>query len=93
MMKKRKKFNWGLIILVVALAYFAVSMFDIQKAIYAKQKEINNIEKKIAQEKNTSKELNKLKKILNTDEYIDKIAREELGMVKPGEKKFIDPNK
>ena len=92
-MKKRKKFNWGLIILVVALAYFAVSMFDIQKAIYAKQKEINNIEKKIAQEKNTSKELNKLKKILNTDKYIDKIAREELGMVKPGEKKFIDPNK
>jgi len=92
-MKKGKKFKWGIVVIFIILLYFSVTMIDIQKDIFAKQKEIEDVQAKIVQEQNTSKELNKLKRILNTDEYIIKIAREELGMVRPGEKKFIDPNK
>ena len=92
-MKERKKFKLGLIVLILVLAYFVIALFDIQKTIYVKQKKIDEVEKKITEQNIISKELNKLKKILNTDDYIRKIAREELGMVKPGEKVFIDPNK
>ena len=33
------------------------------------------------------------KSVINTDEYIEKVARDTLGYVKPYEKVFIDANK
>ena len=37
-----------------------------------------------------NKELNKQKEMINSDEYIEKVAREKLGMVKKGERVFVD---
>ena len=38
-------------------------------------------------------EINELKEKVNTTEYIETVARNELGLIKPYEKIFIDVNK
>jgi len=45
---------------------------------------------RIEEEKRKAEELEQLKAVYNTDEYIEKIAREKLGFVKQNEKIFID---
>lgn len=45
---------------------------------------------KIDQERKKSESLKNQQAIQNTDEYIERIAREKLGLVKPDEKVFID---
>lgn len=45
---------------------------------------------KIEEEKAKAEKLERLKVLYNTDMYIEKIAREKLGLVKSGEKMFID---
>jgi cell division protein FtsB len=51
------------------------------------------LQAKIKEEEKNMEELKKQKDIINSDEYIEKIAREKLGMVKKGEKIFVDVNK
>lgn len=53
---------------------------------------MKNIQAKVEEEIVINEELKRQKEILDTDEYIEKVAREKLGMVKPGEKIFIDIN-
>jgi cell division protein FtsL len=58
-----------------------------------KNNEMKNIEAKITGENKQNETLKKQKDTMNSDEYIEKIAREKLGMVKPGERVFVDVNK
>jgi len=46
--------------------------------------------KRIEEEQRKAEELKRLEAVYNTDEYTEKIARDKLGLVKPGEKIFID---
>jgi cell division protein FtsB len=48
------------------------------------------LEAKIEEEKKENQELKKQKGMINTDEYLEKMAREKLGMVKKNERIFID---
>ena len=57
-----------------------------------KKSEMRDLQEKIKYEENLADELNKEKEEINTDEYIEKIAREKLGMVKKDEKIFYDIN-
>jgi cell division protein FtsL len=95
-MNKGKKSKLGLIftiILIGLLFYSGVTMIDQQKIIYSKNKELQTVQSKIEEEKKTQEELQKEKEAVNSDEYIEKVAREKLGMVKQGEKIFVDINK
>ena len=66
---------------------------DQQKVINSKEMELKNIQEKIKAEEKLNAELKKQKEMINSDEYIEKVAREKLGMVKKNEKVFIDMNK
>ncbi|MCR4436477.1 MAG: septum formation initiator family protein [Clostridiales bacterium] len=92
-MHKRKKSKLGMIALIGVLAYFFYIMVGQQKLIYEKTVELNNIQEKIAEENRQNQELKKQKEMVNSDEYIEKIAREKLDMVKHGERVFVDVNK
>ena len=79
-------------VLIGFIIYFIFVFFEQQKVLYAKNIEMNNIQAKIKEEMELNEELKKQKEMLATDEYIEKVAREKLGMVKPGERIFIDIN-
>ena len=92
-MNKRKTSKLGLFVIIGFFVYFAYVFIDQQKVLYAKEIEMNSIQMKIEEEMKLNEELKKQKEMLGSDEYVEKIAREKLGMVKPGEKIFIDVNK
>lgn len=91
--KSKKKINLTRVLLIGVFVYFA-SVFCIQQFRineYKVQEEyyINAISE-IDEEKS---EYEALASQSNTTEYIEKVAREKLGLVKPYEKIFIDVNR
>lgn len=92
-MSKRKKSKVGLILIAVICAYFIYIMVGQEKLLIQKQNEMKKIEAKIEDEKALNEELQKQKQEVNSDSYVERIAREKLGMVKPGEKVFVDVNR
>jgi len=89
-MNRRKKSKFGLFVVIAFLLYFAYTAVGQQKLLYEKGLEVEKIQEKVKQETLVNKELNKQKEMINSDEYIEKVAREKLGMVKKGERVFVD---
>lgn len=92
-MNKRGKPSIWALILAVFFLYFCYVLIDQQKVIMARESEIARIQEKIGEEQMTNEELTKQREIINSDEYVEKVAREKLGMVKKEERIFIDINK
>jgi cell division protein FtsB len=96
--KKKRRVNFGKMLATLISCLVIVILIAAAAAIYFKQEE------QIARIKEKSEELNAqaetarekkkeqedLFKKLDSLEYIEKIARDELGMVKPGETVFPD---
>ena len=94
-MNKRKKSLLGIIFTIAIIAmsiYSMVTMIEQQKILSAKNNELKSVQSQIDEESKTSEELKKQKENVNSDEYIERVAREKLGMVKYGEKIFVDVN-
>ena len=95
-MNKRKNSLWGVIFsifVIVMSIYSAVTMIEQQKILSAKSNELKSIQAKIDEESKATDDLKKQKEVVNSDEYVESVAREKLGMVKHGEKVFVDVNK
>lgn len=92
-MSKKRKSKLGLLIGVAILLYFTYTVIDQQKIIYSKRVEMNNIQSKIKEEAKINEELKKQKESVKSDEYAEKVAREKLGMIKHGERVFVDVNR
>ena len=92
-MKADKKTKLIFIAIALFIVYFTITFIEQQKIINLKSKQIEAINQKIAEEQRISEELNKSKEIIGSDEYVERVARERLGMVKSGEKLFVDTNK
>lgn len=89
--KNAKKIFFGIECLLCGYILYTI-VFHQQGLMNHKRQEMKDLEQKIEYEKKLTKELNKEKENINTDEYIEKIAREKLGMVKKNEKIFYDVN-
>jgi cell division protein FtsB len=92
-MYKRKKSKVWTIVIVLLLVYFSYTVYNLYGNLSAKKAQCYSVQAKIKAEEELKKALEKQKKIENSDEYIEKIAREKLGLVKKGEKVFIDINR
>ncbi len=94
-MKKNKRKISKVLVIIFAfyIIYFAYTFIQQQGLIYSKNTRIREIEGEIKKEQALQLELDEQKAILESDEYIEEVARERLGMVKQGEKIFIDANK
>lgn len=90
--RKRKKGWWIFPLLAVALVYTAFTVYSQSRDMYAIRIEIKEVQKRIDREKALKQELLKQKDELSSDESIEKLAREKLGMVKDGERIFVDTN-
>lgn len=90
-MKNIKRKNIFKKLFVIAfLIYFIYTLISQQKTLnsYANIKDTYNDDIEMAQEEN--KELQEMKDNINSDEYIEQIAREKLDMYYPNERVYID---
>ena len=78
-------------VLVVLVICYAISIFITQqKTLNSYKKEIGKYEEMITEEKDSKEELISMKENVDSPEYIEKIAREKLGMYLPNERVYID---
>lgn len=91
--KKKLELDYVRIILVAFVVYFAYTFIAQQFSINEYNVKIADIQAKIDSENDRVEEINTLKTKTNTTEFMEDIARSELGLIKPYEKVFIDVNK
>lgn len=90
---KKGKGTLGILILLFIFLYLSYTAVNQQRIIFDKNLELSRLEGKIAEEKTVNEELKKESEIIQDDEYIEKIAREKLGMVKKNERIYVDIGK
>ncbi len=81
-------------VLFVVIASYVIYIFASQQQTLNKYKtEINQYDEKIQEAQETKESLLAMKENVNSPEYIEKIAREKLGMYLPNERVYIDIGK
>ena len=93
-MKNNKVKDFFKKVLVIAfIIYFIYTIISQQRTLnsYAQEKEQYNEQIETAQEE--QEELQNMKDNINSNEYIEEIAREKLGMYYPNERVYIDIEK
>lgn len=91
--QKRKKGWWLMPFIAGVLLYAAFAITSQSHDLYILNLEIKQLEQKIAKEEAEKLRLLEERDEISSDESIEKIAREKLGMVKDGERVFVDINK
>lgn len=92
-MHKRKKSRFWTCIIALLLIYSSYMSYGLTQDLNAKKAQSDIIQSKIDAEIAQNEQLTEQKKTVKSDEYIEKIAREKLGLVKSGEKVFVDINR
>lgn len=81
-------------IIIIGVAIYVIYTFFVQqKTLNAYKADENRYLEQIALEEERKEELNQTKLNINSEEYIEEIAREKLDMYYPNEKVYIDISK
>lgn len=91
--KRRKlkfKLNGPSVVLLLILGFIFYSFGGQVVEMYNVQHELKNIKEQMEEVKTKNTELRKQIELLNSDSYIEREAREKLGLVKPGEKIILE---
>ncbi len=70
--------------------YLCVSLVFLQVDIVAKRKQLENLEQQAAAQQAVNQELMRLRDDSDEEAYMERIAREKLGYVLPGEHIYVD---
>ena len=93
-LKKRKKsLNMVHIFIIGFVMYFSVTFFEQQLKLNKYNSQIDMYTKEIESKQNLVEYYNNKNENIKSDEYIESVAREKLGLVKPYETVYIDSNK
>ncbi len=96
LMRKKRRFKKNILIrniIVLAITCFIIVFFVRQEITIRKYRtEIKNLSVQIEEQQEIRRELEEKEKLYSSNEYIEKIAREVLGMVSADEKVYIDEN-
>lgn len=87
--KQSKRFSWFRLCLLVMVGYFCYMIIIQQTELSRIHREIEAVNSKLSESTEINKSLIAEKEKLSTAEYIEKVAREQLGLVKPGEVPYI----
>lgn len=91
--KRKKKIRAFHVIVFAFVLYFVYTLYDQQIQINKYDSQIEMYTSDIKNKTELKEYYSGQKVNINSDEYIEKIARESLGYVKPYEKIFIDANR
>ena len=89
----RRHFDWFLFVVVCIVGYFSYTVFFQQLTLNAVDRDYEAAQVRLKTAKEENEALQKEKTDLNDPVYIEKIAREELGMTKQGELPYISSKK
>lgn len=93
----KQKLNVKRLAIVAAAAvfiiYFVYAMIAQQIALSNKNKEIQSLEEQVSAANTETERLQKEFDNLEDPEYLERVAREKLGLVRPNERVFVDANK
>jgi len=89
-MKNKRKSNFNRIVYSFIIVYVGYILFRQQSVFFDCQKQKAYYLSEIKNNQNISQELKQKKELYNSDFFIEKSARDKLGMVYPGEKIFKD---
>lgn len=81
----KKGLKWKNIIILVLVGYIVISFVRQEMAIRRIEDEISQKQTELEKLKDDNVRLQEQVKNANSDDYIEKLARERLGMLKPGE--------
>ncbi|WP_434131783.1 Cell division protein FtsL [Sporomusa paucivorans] len=87
--RKSKQFSWFRLCLLIMAGYFCYAVIDQQTELYQIRRETEVVNAQMAQAREVNSRLLAEKENLSTAAYIEKVAREQLGLVKPGEVPYI----
>ena len=87
---KKRKLKISTIVILLAVLVMLVRGVMYQPQITDNYDKISELEAQIEYEQQRAEEVDALKENVNSDEYIEKIAREKLGMIRKDEIMFID---
>lgn len=83
---KKKKRKRLILLCIIAILLFSITQFyQNHKRLMMMNEQVNELQRKIQQMTTENERLNQTLKEMNSKEYIEKVAREELGLVEKGE--------
>lgn len=91
--KRKKSLNIVHIVSFAFILYFVITFFDQQIQINKYNSQIEMYNKEIEAKKSLVEYYKNQNENITTDEYIESVAREKLGLVKPYETVYVDSNK
>lgn len=87
--KRRRKFNFFALWMSLLFLFFLYFIINQQIELYALRLEKNTVDEQLNNVKNEKLALETEYKLLHTLPYIEKIAREKMGLTKKGEVPYI----
>ncbi|HWR40914.1 MAG TPA: septum formation initiator family protein [Patescibacteria group bacterium] len=87
--RKKKQFSWFRLGLLSLIGYFVYICIGQQYQLYTTNREAGVVQRQLEQMQQTHQELADERERLNDTKYIEKLAREQMGLVKAGEVPFI----
>lgn len=93
--RKRRKNKGALLVIMFVMCYFCYNYISLSLQVHKQQGIRNDLQAELKQEQDRSDELNSELDQINSDQYIESLAREYFGLVYPEEKVIIEvePNK
>ncbi|MBE7042593.1 MAG: septum formation initiator family protein [Ruminococcaceae bacterium] len=91
--QKQEKSKMTRALWAVVFLYVGYIFVQQQIRLHDLRVEEKEVSAEIEQAQQENKELTHVMDIMDTDEYIEKVARQKLGFVKPDEQVFIDTSK
>lgn len=91
--KKIYKVDWIRVLLIGFVIYFVFVFADQQLQINEYNVKLSDTTNKIDDAETRTEDLKATKEKTDDSDYVESVARKELGLVKPYEKIFIDVNK
>ena len=83
--KKRRTTELSItVVLCCLVAVLTVKGISLQQKVNANASRLSSLDSQIEKEKQRTDDINALKEYMQTDEYIEKTAREKLGLIKKG---------
>ena len=79
--------------MVLFMVVICINLYSQTRVIYNLKQEETTLASQIEDEKKKNLQLNVNQDYYTSDAYIEKVAREQLGLVKPGEIEFINKAK
>ena len=78
-----------LLVVGILLLYVSISLTSRFDSLYTMQKDLRDVQAQVKQLREVNSNLSQQLELLQSDAYVEQVAREKLGLVKPGETRIV----